>query len=503
MTQDSNVTGFYIAEEASLKVLPETPVWYRKEPNSYSDFGAETSMESRAPIDTSRQRKKGKIVDVDASGGFNTDITESNLVRDLQGFFFADAREKTSTQPLNGAAIELSAVTVSSVQAASGLDAFAVGQLVKLSGMGSRSNNGVATVTAVAAGELTVDKALTAEAAPPATAKVEVCGFAFADGDVDIVASASRIALESSTVDLTTLGLTVGEWVFIGGDAENTAFANNSAGYARVSSIATDAIELDDSTFTASNEDGAGTTLELYFGTVIRNEKELANIKKRSYNLERQLGYDDNGIQSEYVVGAVPNELTINLPEAAKLTADLTYVGMDSEFRSGQTGIKAGTRVEPFYEDAYNSTSDLYRVRLAIVDPVNLNNKPLFGYATEGDISVANGVSANKALGVLGGFDTDIGDFEVGGSITAYFSNIESVEAVRKNSDISFNVIGAQKNTGFVFDIPLIGLSSGRLNIEKDTKVTLPLEMSAGENEAGYTMLYTYFPYLPDIAMPD
>ena len=504
---DSNITGLAFAEEESLKTLPATPVWYGLEPNSYSDFGGELSTVARAPIDPSRQNKKGTITDLDASGGFNIDFTKSNLVRLLQGFFFAEARQLPSTQALNAAAVSLTGVTASSktYAAASGLGGFVANQIVFASGFSNAANNGIKTVASSTAGTVVVNETLTDEASPPAAAKLETVGFQFASGDISLAVTSGIPSLVATAADFTTLpGLIPGLWVFIGGDAAGTRFANN-VGYARIKSIAAKAIVFDDTSFTPATEAGTGKTIRLFVGTVVKNEKTPSLIKRRSYNIERQLGQGPTATQAEYLEGAVANEFTLNVPQADKLNADLTFVACDNTHRSGEAGdeIKGGTRVGVAGEDAYNTSSDIYRIKMSVIDPASSNPSALFGYVSEANVSINNNVSPNKAIGTLGAFDTSAGNFEVGGSITAYFTTISAVRAVRQNADVGLSIIGASKNAGFVFDIPLLGLGGGRLNVEKDAPITVPLEPAGAENANGYTMLYEAFSYLPSVAMPD
>ena len=498
---DSNITGLAIAEEASLKTLPTTPVWYEVEPNSYPDFGADITTVARATINPSRQSKKGVVVDLDASGGFSMDATNETMKRMEQGFFFADAHEKPSTKPLNGAAIPLTAVdgTGMDYEAASGLGVFKVGHLVKASGFGVAANNGLKRVTTVAAGSLTVAETLAAEAAPPATAQLETVGFQGSAGDINVVVSASAVTLTSTALDFTTLGLSVGEFVFVGGDATATHFVNNAPGYARIKSIAANALAFDYTSWVPASETGTALTIQLFFGAFIRNEKTASLIKRRSYQLERQLGNDGVGVQSEVLVGSIPNEMTVSMPLAEKITVDMSFVSLDHEMRTGTDGLKAGTRVPAAIEDIYNTTSNLVAARMYLAG--TLNPTPLFAYLQELTITVNNNVSPNKALAVLGGFDASVGNFDVSGSVTAYFANVAAVAAVRNNSDVGLNVIAANDNRGFVFDMPLVSLGGGRLAVEKDSPINIQFDANAAECEAGYTLSTTNFSYLPDVGM--
>jgi hypothetical protein len=497
---DSNVTGLAFAEEQTLKTLPVTPIWWPLEPNSYKDFGGQIATTARNPINPSRQRKKGVTTDLDASGGFVQDITPVNSTRIMQGFFFADARQKAATQPLNGTQTPLTSVSATQYLAAAGLGVFIAGHMAFASGMGAAANNGIKSVTGSAAGSVTVSEALTVEAAPPATAKLEAVGFKFGAATVAITMVGGLPRMTSSTTDLTTLGLVAGEWIYLGGDgAAGTKFVNNN-GYARINAIAAGYLEFDKTSWTPVAEPATGLTITIWFGTVIKNESNPALIKRRTYNIERQLGNDGGGTMSEYLVGAVANELTLNMPQADKITMDMSFVALDNEQRTGVTGVKTGTRQTLPPADAFNTSNDIARIKLSIVTPADAAPLPLFAYSTEVSLTINNNVTPNKAVGVLGAFDTSAGTFEVGGNLTAYFANITAVQAVRNNSDVTLDIIKAKNNTGILWDMPLLSLGDGRLNVEQDQPITLPLDTNAAESKFGHTLLYQSFPYLPTAA---
>lgn len=497
---DSNFTGLAIAEEASLKTLPGTPVWQAMEPNSYSDLGSDISSVSRDPINPSRQKRRGTVTDEQAAGGFNTDYTYNNLTKLMQGFCFANLREHVSTAPVNGTQVTLTGVTSTTYTASTGLASFAANDLVFASGFAVAQNNGLKLLSASASGSITTTGLATET--PPATAKVEAVGFQFTSGDATITVASGVATLGSTSKDLTTLGLNVGEFMFVGGDTTATKFATCPVFYGRVKSIATNAIVFDKVTGAAVSDTGTGKTVQIFFGKFLRNEDATANIIRRTYQVERQLGNDGDGIQSEILVGAVANEFTLNIPAKDKLNADLNFLALSTENRTGTQGLKAGTRVAALGETAINTTSDVYRLRLNIIDAATLQPTPLFAYVTEGNISIKNNASVNDAIGVLGGFDVTVGNFEVGGSLTAYFSTVTAKAAIKNNSDITFDAILAKGNKGIVYDIPMLGLGGGKLDVSKDAAIKIPLEMMAAQGSANYTLGITSFMYLPNAAMP-
>jgi hypothetical protein len=579
---DSNITELRFAEEASFDTLPGSPIWYPLEPNTYSDFGGSVTLLARNPISADRQRKKGVITDLDASGGFNTDLTQTNLQRILQGFFFADLRTKaefdsSSVTNVDGTneEYELTAIALSAAVAAGGSgytdgdtlsttggtgtaatftatvsggavtavtlvtagsytvvptdpvttsggtgtgctlnvlwdteNQFYAGDLLWAKDFTNAANNGLKNVIAtIDENHVSVTEDLVDEASPTGT--ISRVGALFGTADLNVVVTGTFPTLTSTTKDFTQLGLTPGDWVFVGGDTAGLKFANAvNNGFKRVLSIAQNVLTFDKSDSTMVAETGTGLTIQIFCGRVLKNETGTL-ITRRSYNLERKLGAPDDAapsaIQSEYLTGAIPSELTLSVNTADKVNADLSFVAADSEQRTASTGVKSGSRPALVEADAFNTSSDFTRIRLAVYDGDDEAPTPLFAFVQELTVTINNNLSPAKAVGVLGAFEVTAGTFAVGGSMTAYFSDVAGVSSVRNNADITLDFAIVKANAGILVDIPLLSLGDGRPNVAQDEPITLPLTNEAAtgakvQSALNYTLLMVFFDYLPDAA---
>lgn len=506
---DSNATGLRIAEETSFKVLPGTPDWNPFEPNSYSDFGGQVTTTPRNPINDSRQLKKGPTTDLDAQGGFNSDLTQINMQSLLQGFFFADLRPKGEELVT---AVDIDAGNPDEYQVAE-TAGFFVDDLIEGQNFTNAANNTVNVVEAIVV-DTSVEVAtglLVDEAGPPSDAQIVVIGHEFivATVDVDVSNPLPRLVRASGTKDFTELGIIPGEWIFVGGDgaAENFVDPANN-GFKRVRAVAASYIEIDKSDLTMVVETGTGLDIRVFLGRVLKNELSTL-ITRRTYQLERSLGAPDDAspaqIQAEYVEGAVPGQATFNIPNSSKLTLDLAFTAGDSSTIDGPTSLKTGNRPTLVEADAFNTSSDFSRINLSQVVTGDEAPTPLFAFALELTVTINNNLSPDKAVGTLGAFDVTAGSFQVGGTINAYFADVASIDAVRNNENITLDLIMVKENAGIALDLPLITLGDGRPNVQQDQAIQLPLQMDAAtaaliDSTLNHTALMVFFDYLPDAA---
>lgn len=503
---DSNSTETRYSEEVSFGTANGSAVWRLLEVNSFSDAKGQFTKVARNPIASDRQRKKGVTVDLDVSAGFSTDLTQYNMQHLLQGLMYANAR---TTVEFGGAGELVSVNGSNQITAASGLGVFAVGSLCVLRGgtTAAGNSNRVLRVTVSTGTALTFAETLVAETLPSGATLVKV-GVRTSAGDIDVDASGAFPALTSTTLDFTTLGLVTGSSIWIGGDAALTFFPTNAVNncLARIRSIAANTLTLDKASKGAMiTEAQAGSTIEIYFGRVLKNE-QLASQVRRTYQLERQLGAPDDAspsqIQSEYFTGCVFNEAVLNLDTASKVTMECKFIGANQELRTGVTGLKAGTRPAIENADAQNTSNDLKRVRLAKVIAGNEAPSALFAFFPSATITISNGNEPLKAITTLGAFDMSAADFVVTVSLQGYFSSTDAIAAVKDNDSLTLDIMEFRNGQGWVIDLPLVTAGDGSINIEKDKPIMTPLTLEAASGEEvdsnlDYTLMWTFFDGLP------
>jgi len=378
---------------------------------------------------------------------------------------------------------------------------------------GALGNNITTSVTIVGTDDGLAWGATTLTGGADSYARVQVVGYEFAVSTLDVSMSFTypRLVRASGAVDFTTLGLVAGQFIYVGGDDATDMFVNDvNNGWARVRSVAASYIELDKTVSTMVAETGTSLTIRIFYSKVIKNETaESGLIVRHSFQFERDLAQHDTtipGHQGEYLVGAVANEHTLSVKQADKVNADLTFIATDNEQRTQEQALKSqqpgAQAIALASEDAFNTSTHVQRLRMTVLESGNANPTPLWGFCKEFTITLKNNNKPSKAVGRIGAFEVTAGQFDIGGKITAYFSDVAAVSAVRANGDVSFDVVFARDNYGMAYDLPLIALGDGRLNVEQDSEVELPLDMQAAEDRTfHHTLLKTYWGYLPDVAM--
>lgn len=493
-------TGLYIAEEAIPGVMDASPKWHAHDPNKYDDFGAKLKLVARNPISTDRQMKKGTIVGLSVAGGFEEDLTIGNLQDDFQGFFFADMRRKSEFAVAEFAA--------DGAMLANGGLAYTAGTIYAVKGSSVPANNGMRVVAADAAADK-VPGVFTAKAGE--TAIVSRVGFRFAAGDAALDVGGPLPALTTTTKDLTTLGLIPGEIVFLGGDAASSRFpdATNAIGWCRVLEVSAHSIVFDKTDALWAAGSGAGKSIELYFGRLVRNEKREL-IKSRTYSLRRLLGrpdyQDPNRVQSEVLLGCAPSKVSFEMKAEDKITASLSYMGRKYQAFPNDADIP-GELFDVIEEDAINTAGDSVRARMAVY-PQGGNSsapRPLFAVFESFSVDIDNNIQENKAVTRMGSFSNSPGNFKVSGKFTAYFVDVASVDAIAQSKDVTFDYMMYKNNKGIAMDFPMIALGSDGAKVEPNKSVSLELDVQAASGvkyhpDLAYTAAIHFYDYLPSIA---
>jgi len=501
----TNNVGLAYAVESSIGTLPGSPSWRTLEPNSIGAYGASITTTERRPISPIRGRRKGTVTDLDSTAEFEADLTLDAFEDFAEGFVFAEFANvefDLTTDKINGAALDTD-TTADTFDLASGdFDATTNGttlrdkltysasgaiSLLYARGYANSVNNGIHPIAAVPAGSdtgISVSTNLTTETAP-AGAVVEVCGVRVTDGDLTLGAPSGGVATLTSAADVSdwaTLGVRAGMIIHIGsaaadGTVQNAlsdAAADDTFGYARVQSVASNVLTLDklgDALDSTANNTSDGVA-DVLFGRFLRNVATTADSNdsrylERSYQFEAT--YPDLGgagtDEYEYAVGNFANELALNIPLTEKATASWGFIGTNSDDITPTRKSGAASAVDPIRTTALNTSSDVLSLT---TDVVSSASDVCFKSLT---LTLGNNVSPEKCVGTLGAQFVNTGLFEVNLEGQMLFTRKEIVNAIKNNTTVTFKAILRNQDGAIGIDLPSLTFGGGDREFPVDASV--------------------------------
>lgn len=524
----TNNTGLQYAREDSLGVLPGSPDWKVLEPNNTGTFGASITTVPRSPISKLRQRRKGTVVDLDANAEYDGDLTIDSFTDFVEAFLFATAVNADLT--FRGADHTGTAYTIPAATAAQAAKLqFTSGgpiSLVHAQGYANSGNNGLFPLSAdtASSGTAITTGTGTAETAP-SNAELSIAGIRAEAGDLALSISSGVGTLSSgnnsasNNIDFTTLGLTVGQRVHVGGTASANRFGSTAAGdgtrsfgSARITAIAAGSLTLDkiDATLVASDgtDDGsAGTNIpvDLLFGRFIRNvssdDDDYAQITHQFEQSYPNLFETEpptpvaNPDGFEYVTGAFANTLTWNLPLTDKSTATFAFVGTNAEEPVDNASRKSGASSArlPLFTEALNTSSNFFRLGIQDVDETGLTSD--FKDLT---VTITNNVTPEKVLGTLGARYVNLGNFELTVEGQALFTDGNVAARIRNNTTVTMDWIVKNDDGAISVDVPSAVIGDGAKEFPVNESVRIGLTVEAFVDATLQTSIgVSLFPVFP------
>lgn len=462
------------------------PVWKLIEPNGINQLGAEITTVPRNPISRNRQRRKGTTTDLDSAIEFEADFTLDHFEDFAESLVFSDF---IGAKVFDPSATDTNSYTVGNIGVT-----LAQNTLVYARGFTNSANNGMKVVNSGATTtDIPVTTALIAET-NPANAVVEVAGVRGASGDLQINSAGNLI---STTLNFTTLGLTPGQAIFVGGIASANRFtAAANFGFARIVSIAANLLTLDKKLTTFVTDAGTGKQIDILFGRFLRNVPvDHTDYLERSLMFEAAFPNLGAGAATEYEYsrGNFTNNLQFNLPLADKATITASFVGIDTDPATLTRKNGASTPGEPLKTSALNTSADIMRLRVTKVDESGLTTD--FKSVT---LTLNNNVTPEKVLARLGAAYMNVGNFEVDLESQIVFTDSDVSAAIRNNETVTLD-FAIRNNDGAIFvDVPSVTLGGGGREFPLNESVLMNVTSQAFQDGTlGTSIGISLFPFVP------
>lgn len=481
----SNRTQIASVRETTVGTTPGTPRMRLRRVNGetlrlVSTFAQSNEMRSdRMAADVIRI---GKTSDGDMPYDLLYPFPDSPNDSDLCSAFYNDFTNRATRFNDGTADSVITAVaTTGEVVTCTTGTAFVAGQLVRLTGFGVTGNNVVAKCTTGSATvPAFVGAGLTDEAAPAATARMKVVGFQGASGDI----TATATGLGSTALDFTGLGLSVGQWIKIGGSATADKFATaalNST--ARITAIAATALTLDHLPTGWTTDAGTSKTIKVWIGDQIKN-----GTTQVGQTIER--GFLGQGTPNYFVhPGMVVSQLNLAFALNQPITASLTYQGMGGSVSTSPLDASPDaslvlTTFPPFVTRIH--VGRVTEAGTTIATPNFLRGMTI---VLNNNSTLIEAIDAEAAQGITGHA------LDVTGTAEFYFGNNSLLTKFLAGTPTSLStyVYNSLSGQALIFSLPrIIYAGDGSPNASaRNVDVMLPLSWTASKDETVTSAMVT------------
>lgn len=505
---ETNKFSLQVAVETTPGVLPGSPTWFLLEPNEPGDFGATITTVPRDPISKARQLGKGVVTALESSVSYTHDLVLDNLPMFLEGFCFAEAANYDLA--FRGINIDATGYIIPAATAAQAAKLqWVTGgpkSLIYSVGYANSANNGLKVLTADTglAGTAIAFSGAVVETAPT-NAVAELAGVRGIAGDLAITVSGSTATLTSGNnaisggnqINFTTLGLTVGQFIHVGGIIAGQQFSAG-VGYGRITSIAAATVLLDKLVGTLATDPGTGESVDLLFSRFVRNVDVDANAEgnrflSRTFQFEG--AYQDLGgagiDEYEYALGNYSNEFTLNIPIAEKSTYEMAFIGLDTDVPTTSRATNGATPILPLRNAGFSTTTDVVNLRTSAVAAADTCFQDL-------TITINNNATPESCIGTLGAEYVNLGNFTVELEAEMLFASDDIPDAIRNNTTVTMDAILKNGDGGFALDFPSMTLEGGERDFPKNESIRINLTGRAfRDTTLGTSIGISFFPVLP------
>src|SRR5436190_20195773 len=202
----AEATTVLLAAESSYGTAPSSG-WQQTQvnPGGITDWIPKLKTVERDPLSKYASREKGDNVGLDVEPKLTHDLNKEWGDLHWPGVFRVAAKHAGN----KGQSLYRPTAVTATGYTVAALGDLSNGLLVYARGFSTAANNGLKLLAGTSTSTEIKTAGLVVEAAPPANAIVEVAGVQGASGDIQIDGNGDLIA---SAINLTTLGLSVGQW---------------------------------------------------------------------------------------------------------------------------------------------------------------------------------------------------------------------------------------------------------------------------------------------------